>query len=73
MSARVAAHIALHAKRPVAPLEGAFEWTFACVAVNMDPEAARASETLSAVRTLVLCRCRFESHQPRWNDGSAGT
>jgi len=73
MSARVAAHIALHAKRPVAPFESAFEWTFARVAVNMDPEAAGAGETLSAVSTLILCRCRFKNHQPRWNDGSART
>jgi hypothetical protein len=56
MSARVATHVALHAERPVAPLEGTFEWTFACVAVNVDPEAAGASETLPAVRTLILGR-----------------
>jgi len=49
MSACVAAHVALHAERPVASVECALEWTFARVAVNVDLEAARAGKALLAV------------------------
>lgn len=69
----MAAHVALHAERTVTAVEGAFEWTFARVAVNMNPEAAGASETPPTVRTGISGRRRrLEIHQPRWYD-RAGT
>jgi hypothetical protein len=52
----VAAHVALDAKCAVTSLKGASEWTFACVAVYVDLEAARASKTFAAVLTLIFGR-----------------
>ena len=61
MSARVAAHIALHAKRPVAPLEGAFE----CYTARVECQITEAMTAIwqNSIDTYDVrpCGCEHES------------